>query len=62
LDWERIVRDFLSGNWLVILVVGVILAAFIFLRTPADKFASTGEFDTLVRSGAPTVVEFFSNT
>lgn len=54
--------DFLSENWLVVLVIGLIVGAFIFLRTPADTLASTGEFDSLVRDGTPTLVEFFSNT
>lgn len=53
--------DFLSENWLAVLVVGLFVAAFIFLRTPADELASASEFDTLVSAGKPTLVEFFSN-
>ena len=53
---------FLTENWLVILVISVVAGAFIFLRTTGDKFASPGEFDTLVQSGKPTLVEFYSNT
>ena len=54
--------DFLSENWVVVLVIGVVVAAFVFLRTPADEIASVSEFDALVSSGTPTLVEFFSNT
>ena len=54
--------DFLIDNWLVVLVIALIVGAFIFLRTPADTLASTGEFDALVSRGTPTLVEFFSNT
>ncbi len=53
---------FLTENWAVILVIAVMAGAFVFLRTPGDKLASTSEFDTLVSSGTPTLVEFFSNT
>ena len=53
---------FLAENWAVILVIAVTAGAFIFLRTPGDKLGSSGEFDTLVSSGTPTLVEFFSNT
>ena len=54
--------EFLGENWLVILVVGLFAAAFIFLRTPADELASASEFEGLVSGGTPTLVEFFSNT
>jgi hypothetical protein len=54
--------NFLSENWVVVLVVVLLVGAFIFLRTPADTVASVGEFATLVSAGRPTVVEFFSNT
>ena len=40
--------SFLSENWIVVLVVALLVGAFIFLRTPADKLASAGEFATLV--------------
>jgi hypothetical protein len=55
-------RRFLKENWLVILVIGGMLGGYLFLRTPGDAMASTEEFDALVTSGSPTVLEFYSNT
>jgi hypothetical protein len=52
---------FLKENWLFLLVVGGMIAAWLFLRTPATGLASTEAFDRQVSSGAPVVVEFFSN-
>jgi hypothetical protein len=59
---EGAMGEFLSENWLVIVVVGVFVAAFIFLRTTPDELASEAEFAALVTSGRPTLVEFFSNS
>jgi len=49
-------------NWLFILVIGGILGAFVFLRTPASAVESVAEVDTLLQHGQPTLVEFYSNT
>lgn len=55
-------RDFLRGNWALLLVLGLLAAGWLFLRTPATDLASAEEFDLQIRSGRPVVVEFFSNT
>jgi len=55
---SRFVRD----NWLFLVFVGGLLAAWFFLRTPATDLSSVDEFDQKIRSGRPVVVEFFSNT
>lgn len=49
-------------NWLVLLVVGAILIAFLVLRTPGTQVASLAEVDALLQAGQPTLVEFYSNT
>jgi len=53
--------QFVRDNWLFLVFVGGLLAAWFFLRTPATDLSSVDEFDQRVRSGRPVVVEFFSN-
>jgi hypothetical protein len=53
---------FLRENWLLLLVIGGILGAFLFLRTPSSAVASVGEVDAILQNGQPTLVEFYSNT
>jgi hypothetical protein len=55
-------KRFWSENWLVILVIALMVGGYLYLRTPGDRLASTAEFDVLVTSGTPTLVEFYSNT
>jgi hypothetical protein len=53
---------FLRDNWLLLLIIGALIVAFLVLRTPASDVESVGELDALLRSGQPAVVEFYSNT
>ncbi len=53
---------FLRQNWLFLLVIGVMIAAYLLLRTRGDKLPSTAAFDTQVSGGTPTLVEFYTNT
>ena len=53
---------FLRENWLLVLVLAVMVGGYLFLRTPGDRLASAAEFDALVASGTPTLVEFYANT
>jgi cell division protein FtsW (lipid II flippase) len=53
---------FVRENGLFVLVLLVLLGAFVFLRTKGTKFASLDEFDALIASGQPVVVEFYGNT
>jgi hypothetical protein len=55
---KRLLRE----NWLTILVLTVMVGGYVFLRTPGDDLVSTAAFDERVRSGTPTLVEFYSNT
>ena len=52
----------LRENWLIILVTILIVAGYVFLRTPGDDLASTDAFDALASNGTPLLVEFYSNT
>lgn len=52
----------LKENWLMILVIGILVGGYAFLRTPGDELASTAEFDAMITEGTPTLVYFFSNT
>ncbi len=49
------------NNWLFLLVVGGVLAAFLALRTTASPVDSVGEIDAILKGGQPTLVEFYSN-
>jgi hypothetical protein len=69
LVWEVLVARLRAGllrvlreNWLLLLIIGGILVAFLVLRTPGSAVASVEEVDALLRGGQPTLVEFYSNT
>lgn len=55
-------KRFWRENWLVMLVIGVMVGGYLFLRTPGDQLGSTADFDAQVTGGKPTLVEFYSNT
>jgi len=55
-------RRFWRENWLVILVIGVMLGGYLFLRMPGDEMESVAAFDAQVNAGTPTLLEFYSNT
>ena len=55
-------KQFWAENWTVILVIGIMLVAFLALRTKGDQFPSTADFDLQVTAGKPSLVEFYSNT
>ena len=50
------------GNWLLLLLAGAMVIAFLALRTSASPVASVAEVDAILQSGQPALVEFFSNT
>jgi hypothetical protein len=54
LNWLRI-------NWTFLLVVSIIAAAFIFLRSTPSQVNSLNQLNGLLASGQPTVIEFYSN-
>jgi len=54
--------QFLRDNWLFFLVVGGLVTAWLFLRTPGTDLASTADFDRRVSAGQPVVVELYTNT
>lgn len=57
----HIIADLLRQNWPFLLVVALLVAAWFFLRTPADHL-SLDAFHQEINRGQPVVVEFFSNT
>ncbi len=52
----------LRENWLLLLIVGGIITAFLVLRTPGSAVRSVAEVDTVLKNGQPTLVEFYTNT
>jgi hypothetical protein len=56
------VLSFLRENGAFLAVLVGIVAAFVLLRTKATELDSVDEFDALLGTGQPVVVEFYSNT
>ena len=54
--------NFFRENVLFIAILLVLVGGFIILRTKDTKLASIDEFDALISTGQPVVVEFYSNT
>jgi hypothetical protein len=53
---------FLRENWLVLLVVGGLVAGFLIFRTQASAVGSVTEVDAVLQDGESTLVEFYTNT
>ncbi len=56
------ILNLLRENALFLTVLLVLVGGFVFLRTKGTKLDSIDEFDALISSGQPVVVEFYSNT
>jgi len=52
---------FIQQNWLGLLILAALASAFVFLRSPATRVASTQELEALLADGSPKVVEFYSD-
>jgi cell division protein FtsW (lipid II flippase) len=55
-------KAFVRENGLFFVVLLVLVGAFLMFRTKGTKFASLDEFDTVIASGQPVIVEFYGNT
>ena len=51
----------IQQNRLGLAIVGVLVAAFVLLRSPATRVASMQELDAMLSDGKPKVVEFYSD-
>jgi hypothetical protein len=58
---EQII-SLLRQNALFLLVLLGLVGAFLLLRTRGAQLESVDEFDALLATGQPVVVEFYSNT
>ncbi len=56
------IRQFLRENGLFLALIVALVAAFLLLRTRDSGLASTEAFDSLLQTGQPVLVEFYSNT
>ena len=56
-----VILRFIQQNWLGLAILAGLAAAFVLLRSPATRVASTQELDALLGDGAPKVVEFYSD-
>lgn len=55
-------KEFVRENGLFLIVLLALVSAFLLLRTRGTKFGSLDEFDDVLTSGRPVVVEFYGNT
>jgi hypothetical protein len=51
----------LRQNALLLIVLVGLVGAFLFLRTRGTPVESVDEFDALLASGQPVIIEFYSN-
>ena len=58
---ERI-RRLWHENWLFVVLVGGLTAAFLVLRTPASPVKTAAVVEEMLGSGRPAMVVFYSNT
>jgi hypothetical protein len=58
----RAITGFLRENALFILLLGIVAIAYLWLRQGPSSIASTDEFDALLATGKPVLVEFYSDT
>jgi hypothetical protein len=56
------VPAFVRENLFFLVVLVAIAAAFLLFRTKGAKLESVSEFDALIGTGQPVVVQFYSNT
>jgi len=54
--------NFIRENWLLIALLSLLAAGFLTLRTPATPIESEQELRTMLSSGQPVLLEFYSNT
>ncbi len=54
LTWIRV-------NWTFLLFVGIMVGAFIFLRSTPSQVNTLTQLNGLLATGQPTVIEFYSN-
>lgn len=55
------ILNFIAENGTLLIVVGVIAVAFLLLRSQQTDVAGE-EWQSLIKTGQPVVVEFYSNT
>ena len=51
----------IQHNWLGLAFLGMLVAAFVLLRSPETRVASMQELDAMLADGEPKVVEFYSD-
>jgi len=59
--WPFVMLRLIQQNRLGLAIVGVLVAAFVLLRSPATRVASMQELDAMLSDGKPKVVEFYSD-
>ncbi len=57
---EKLVA-FIQGDGLTVLIVLVLIALYVYLRTPGDEFVSPDALKAQLSAGRPTIIEFYAN-
>lgn len=60
-EYELDEKDPNKGMWVIVGVILLIVAAFVFLRTQPTAIASSDELAARLSDGQPKVLEFYSN-
>ena len=56
------ILQIIRGNIIIIVVIASLITGYFLLRTSPSDIASLEELQTLISSGQPVLVEFYSNT
>ncbi len=51
----------LKGNWLLVGLLAILLVAFVWLRNRPSNIQSVEELNSLLATGRPAVIDFYSN-
>ncbi|MFQ5610776.1 MAG: hypothetical protein ACE5H9_01435 [Anaerolineae bacterium] len=56
------VQDWFRANASLLIFLGVVVGAFLLLRTRATPLASIEDLSSMIGRGQPVVLEFYANT
>lgn len=61
LTTESSLLMWIKSNWILLLFVIGLISVFMFLRTKPSNIDNAAELSAILKSGQPTILEFYSN-